>query len=65
MKCGPLLNIDAKECMFCGCEDLAIGCKAIGEVRYFFVQCEDCLASGPVALVKRDAIRHWNDRENP
>lgn len=48
-----------KACPFCSAED---GLKIFtqGQSRYF-VRCQNCWASGPMSLTKKDAITSWNE----
>ena len=55
-----------KPCPFCG------NAKEVHFDRYQdtkggwwgYVECPECLATGPVAKLKKDAVEAWNRREN-
>lgn len=53
-----------KACPFCGSVDvhLRLLCHEDGDT--FAVDCEDCMASGPICEVANVAYQAWNNREN-
>lgn len=58
-----LHGVQMNPCPFCGNEDPQMYSLGSGsfdlELRYV-VQCEQCLARGPVALFSRNAAMGWN-----
>lgn len=47
------------ECPFCGSESITV----IEDGQNYCCLCGDCLAQGPAAIGKTQAINFWNERE--
>lgn len=52
-----------KPCPFCGeTENLEISHYRSDGVWWHYVECAECIMTGPVGKLKRDAIEAWNKR---
>lgn len=52
-----------RECPFCGKKDaLHIDAYQCGGVWWFYVECQECMANGPVGKQKYMAVDAWNQR---
>lgn len=56
-------NIEIKACPFCGRKDfLHIDRYQSNGEWWAYVECTECICSGPVGKQKRDAVLAWNER---
>ena len=56
---------ELKPCPFCGRTDsLHIDRYQSNGCWWAYVECTECLATGPVGKLKKDAIEAWNRRVN-
>lgn len=53
-----------KACPFCGNEVLSVETELniYGELDGYFVECDICLARGPLEDKRDDAVRMWNNQ---
>ena len=57
--------IKLKPCPFCGRTDSPhIDRYQSNGCWWAYVECTECLATGPVGKLKKDAIEAWNRRSN-
>ena len=55
---------ELKRCPFCGRKGyLKMSNYKSDGAHWHFVECEECMATGPVGRTEQDAIDAWNQRE--
>ncbi len=61
-----MANEELKPCPFCGRDDsISIDKYQYGDEWWHFVECEECMAKGPVGKTEQDAADAWNERAMP
>jgi Lar family restriction alleviation protein len=57
--------IPMEKCPFCRSRDLAVSRLGTQDRPFFAVECEDCEATGPLAISYEGAVEKWNARPKP
>ena len=56
-------NENLKPCPFCGRKDtLHFDRYKSNDSWWGYIECTECIATGPVAKLKKDAVEAWNRR---
>jgi Lar family restriction alleviation protein len=54
-----------KSCPFCGSRETTIETLGTSARPFYAVECEDCEATGPLAISYEGAVEKWNARPKP